>query len=435
MALASTITWEVRTTGSDTNGGGFKPGASGTDWTQQAAAQYSVTDGVTAGTTTITSATANFGTDVVGNVIYVQGGTGSITAGWYEITARGSTTSITVDRSTGLTAGTGVTLKIGGALASVGGAKAAGTTTGHIVYVKSGTYSISTATINVSGGAVSDTLQYTMCGYDTTRTLTNTDTRPVLQYNASTVTGITSRGLFINLELDGNSQTAAKADGGSGAMYYRCLYRNMSTASGSGVHLWCIATSNSAATLVGQISYCEAYSNTSTPISSPQVIHTISYNNTGASTDGFDLSTVSTNAYHCHSYGNGRHGFHFPAARGAGISNCHAENNSGYGFNLTTNAAALIHCSAYNNTSGTYPTLLQTVLNKGFITVTDGSVYANAAGSDFSLNATALRGALLRAAGFPTTSPTGNSANYSDIGAFQHQDSGGGTTYIFNVLE
>src|SRR5262249_43334312 len=121
MALNAAIEWELRpTNGSDTNGGGWKRGASGTDWSQQNAAQYSVTDAVTNGTTTITSATANFGTDVVGNVLYIQGGTGSITAGWYEITSRTNTTTIVVDRSTGLTTGTGATLNIGGALKTLG---------------------------------------------------------------------------------------------------------------------------------------------------------------------------------------------------------------------------------------------------------------------------------------------------------------------------
>lgn len=107
MPIGAACVWEVRTTGNDTNGGGYAGG--GTDWSQQDAAQYSVTDGVTAGTTTITSATANFGTDVVGNVMYVQGGSGSITAGWYQIVSRTNSTTIVVDRSTGLTAGTGVT--------------------------------------------------------------------------------------------------------------------------------------------------------------------------------------------------------------------------------------------------------------------------------------------------------------------------------------
>jgi len=83
MALASATVWEVRTAGNDTNGGGFVTGASGSDWSQQDAARtgadvtdISVTDAVAAGTTTITSATANFDTTIVGNIVYFEGGRG-----------------------------------------------------------------------------------------------------------------------------------------------------------------------------------------------------------------------------------------------------------------------------------------------------------------------------------------------------------------------
>lgn len=177
MALSAFIIWECRTTGASTNGGGFKSGASGTDWSQQDAAQYSVTDGVTAGTTTITSATANFGTDVVGNIIYVSGGTGSVTAARYEITGRTNSTTITVDRSTGLTAGTGVTLKIGGAVDSPVTINSA-VVAGNIIYIKyhaSNKYNLA-STWTLTGGTVYQTNQPTVwVGYDTTRTVLNED--------------------------------------------------------------------------------------------------------------------------------------------------------------------------------------------------------------------------------------------------------------------
>jgi hypothetical protein len=44
MALSSATVLEVRTTGVDTNGGGFVTGATGTDFSQQNAAQYSGTN-------------------------------------------------------------------------------------------------------------------------------------------------------------------------------------------------------------------------------------------------------------------------------------------------------------------------------------------------------------------------------------------------------
>ena len=81
MALAAASVFEVRTAGNDTNGGGFVTGAAGTDYSQQDAknsggADSSVTDGVTAGTTTVTSLTAAFGTTIVGNIIYIGVGSG-----------------------------------------------------------------------------------------------------------------------------------------------------------------------------------------------------------------------------------------------------------------------------------------------------------------------------------------------------------------------
>lgn len=45
MALPAATVWEVRTTGSDAAcSGGFVAGASGTDYSQQNAAQYSASD-------------------------------------------------------------------------------------------------------------------------------------------------------------------------------------------------------------------------------------------------------------------------------------------------------------------------------------------------------------------------------------------------------
>ena len=115
-AISANTLWHVRPSGSSTNGGGYIVGSGTTDYSQQDAAQVAVTDGVANGTTTITSATANFTAAMVGNTIYISGGTGSISANRYQIATRVSATEITVDRSTGLTTGTGVTLNVGGAL-------------------------------------------------------------------------------------------------------------------------------------------------------------------------------------------------------------------------------------------------------------------------------------------------------------------------------
>jgi hypothetical protein len=211
VALSASTIWEVRTTGDDTNGGGFVSGASGTDWSQQAAAQYSVTDAVTNGTTTITSATANFGTDVVGHILYIQGGTAPITAGWYQIISRTNSTTIVVDRATGLTAGTGATLKIGGALLTIGRAL-----TNHIdqnvIWVKAGTYSISTGLTFGAAASLPNVRPTCLLGYNATRGDNPTGAnRPVISGTAAIVMLAITEGyrVFANFELDG-TDTATK---------------------------------------------------------------------------------------------------------------------------------------------------------------------------------------------------------------------------------
>src|SRR5438034_4707876 len=106
MVLAQSTVWEVRTAGSDTNGGGYT-GSSGFDYSQQNSKNVatglddSTTDAVTAATTTVTSATANFSSSIVGNIIYLSGGTGSLTGAWYQAATRVNSTTITVDRAPG----------------------------------------------------------------------------------------------------------------------------------------------------------------------------------------------------------------------------------------------------------------------------------------------------------------------------------------------
>ncbi len=143
MAIGATMQWRIRAGGNELNGGGYDPQVSGagTDYTDQDSPQVSVTDGVTNGTTTVTSATASFTSAMIGNVIRIAGD------GYYVITARGSSTSITVDRSTA-NGGSSRTFRIGGAHAHIlsyanggGGTQPILTTPlapGHTIYIRGG---------------------------------------------------------------------------------------------------------------------------------------------------------------------------------------------------------------------------------------------------------------------------------------------------------
>lgn len=442
-ALSANTVWEVRTGGSDTNGGGFVTGASGSDHTLQDAAQYSVTDGVTNGTTTITSATANFGTDVVGNIMYVQGGTGSVVAGWYQITVRNSSSSVTVDRSTGLTAGTGVTLKIGGALATPGNAAALATVSGHDIHVKSGTYTMSTATPGAGGPVLfGSSIRVSMRGYQTTRN-DNTGTRPILSWGAVGAPGGTTylfsgqgtaAQTFINMQADGNGVANVSGFTIANARYsaINCKAVNCNQASQVGFL-------GSASTARGIIS-CSAvsctigFSNGSFYKSTADTCGT-GFSATSASTlhdciawdctaDGFTATTNGASMVGCVAFSNDGDGFDSGTATWS-LINCVSVSNGGYGFNGTSSQSFLLNCATYNNTSGRSPGVSGLHADLGAITLS-GDPFVDSSSDDFRPDNTASEGALLRAAAYDVYGQTDS----RDVGAVQHTDPAGGGSLV-----
>lgn len=425
MALSASTVFEVRTAGNDTNGGGFVTGAAGTDYSQQdskntVGSDISTTDAVAVGSTTITSLTGNFGTTIVGNIIYFSGGTGSITGQWRQVTARASTTSITIDAS--IAASTGMTMNIGGALLSPSIAGSAASVSGMITFIKSGTYLITTATTATAGGCIVATNGTLIVGYSTNRFFGNTDTKPLLQLSSVSSANICAgSSVYNNLDLDGNSQTTSKYCQVSSTAFINCIFRNF-TAAGNGICYHCYGTGCSSTVFSGAAFGCEATGNTATPFATGgAVAHCISYSNTGGSTNGFAIQTGGS-CINCVAYNNGNHGFSGTNQSGL-LINCHAEGNVGRGFNLGT----LVNCSAYNNTAGATSGLLASI---GLITPT-GSVFTNAAGGDFSLNNTASQGTLLRNAGYPTSLPNSGTVNYDDVGAARHIDPAGGSGMLY----
>lgn len=442
MAVSASAVIEVRSTGATTNGGGFVTGATGTDWSQQDAAQYSVTDAVTAGTTTITSATANFGTDVVGNLLYITGGTGAIAAARYEIISRTNSTTIVVDRSTGLTLGTGATLKIGGALSTIALGLALMTVTGHQMYVKAtATYSISTGLATSAG--ISNTVSFNrIIGYTTTR---GDNGRVTIQTTAGVTAYTDGQGGFHleNFIIDGNATgTAGIALSNQSAYAFNCKVLGFTgtgismTGSAAGIEQ-CEVTTCAAGVIsnqvAGLIKHCYIHDNTGP---GAEVINygtlvqgNIFDTNTGASTDGL-IMNAAYSAGRCNIidnvfYNNGRDGIRNTGTyAGACISGNIFVSNTGFGLNTSAMSPVrtnvLIHHNAYySNTGGA-----RSGNNAGTGDVTlSGDPFTNSASGDFTLNNTASAGAALRAAGFPGTFGAGT--GYRDIGPIQHQDAGG----------
>ncbi len=442
MAVSANIVWEVRTTGSSTNGGGWKAGASGTDYSLQDAAQYSLTNGVaTTGSATINTVSA--AANMVGNIVYVSGGTGSITAGRYEIISQVTGTSITLDRSTGLVTGTGVTLNIGGAVSLPSIATAAGSS-GNTVYVKAGTYTVSAVTTNQDGGQ--------LIGYSTNRNPYNTDTQPVLSSSANSLTffngGNSNFGFdehIHNIKFDANGHTNCTGmNTGSNTLITRVTIKGCTTGFAFGGQYTtarnCFADTcgvGFSATGTARLYWCMAKSCTTNgfAISSGTAVceSCIAYGGSGGA--GFTNNGYQ-NFINCVAYGTTGDGFATTATgHRTTYTNCVAVGNSGYGFSGGGVAyLELENCAGYNNTTANYgnqaSTTPQYTIVDNFVVLT-GDPFTSASTLDFSVNSTAGAGAALKAASFPSSFFGTITNNYRDLGAAQHADApGGGVTHL-----
>lgn len=152
MAINAASVFEIRTTATaaNVNGGFFVTGASGSDYSQQDAAQYTFTDLVIgADNTTMTSALVPFTSDMVGNGLRVNTGT-NFTKTWYEIVSVAGGVA-QLDKAAGTAGSTAGGGKVGGALSLASSDDAvfelavAGTT----YYVKTGTYVLG-GTVNIA---------------------------------------------------------------------------------------------------------------------------------------------------------------------------------------------------------------------------------------------------------------------------------------------
>jgi hypothetical protein len=442
MAISAASVFEVRSAGADTNGGGFVTGIAGTDYSQQNAKNTglandnSTTDVVATGSTTITSAGAAFSTLIIGNIIYLQGGTGSLAAGWYQVVTRTSATQVVLDRS--VAAGNTITMNIGGALASPGMAGgAAGGVSGVTIYIKTGTYVMTVSTANVSNGAMSGGFQ--VLGYNTSRT--DFTSPPTLQWSVGSVTifaiTLTAAGFVQNIIVDGNSQTTARGISISGTginRCYACEVKNCVTTAFSGgtnggafIACWSHNNTNAGFTAIGQCGVVACVSNNNgtdgfTCAANTVATECIAYSN---GQDGFNCSGTTTLS-NCTSYGNTRDGFRMGQV-GMTYINCIAESNTGVGFNASGNNNLILMYNCAGFSAGTNVTIGtgKQVQNIGFITGT-ASFFVNAASGNFALNNTASAGAALRGLGFPGTFLTGLTVGFLDVGAVQHQDTGGG---------
>lgn len=431
MALAATVVWEVQTVGDDLNGGGYKSDAGTTDYSQQASAQLTVADGATSGigVTTLTSATGGFTSAMVGNIVHLYTGT-NLTDGWYEITAHTDTNTVTLDRAPD-DGGGGVSsadVKVGGALDTPGLAVANATVSGHKIWIKSGTYTLTTATPGADGPLLgASNIRLWIEGYGSTRG--DEGTRPVIDVGAITTISVvktdsayTNAGMMRNVEVDGQLNASVLGfDRGSGLgedSFDICKATDCTTGfSSSGTYGFCLSCeSTGCGTGFSNVSAagCVATSCTASGFSNCSSVGCIADScQVGFISSGYDLIS----AEQCIAYNSTNDGFQSSYAM-VSFVNCLAVNNGAYGFDTTGAYDRLVNCAGYNNTSGNTQ---HTLINWPFIALS-GDPFVDAGSKDFRPNNTAGAGAALRAAGTGTVGQTSN----TDIGAVQHTDPAGG---------
>jgi hypothetical protein len=470
-SLPDGTTWEIRlSNGSDTNGGGFVTGASGTDYSQQNPPQVSYTDlTVQSTTTTFKSATYPPQAAYVGNIIQVTSGSGC-TTGFFEITAVNTGTSVyTVDRSLGSSTDV-CTAYLGGALKTLSKMITAMETTGSIYqtsWVKAESAYSTSSQLNYAASGTNAGVG-SIVGYSSTRgdngqfTITASTTSSTTWLLLSN--GVNIQNAIVNCSSL-TSSTGIEADQGSSqAMSHlnNVEVENCTTYAfnfqSPAFCMDCYATGNSGTAAfyfdaIADFCYvCQAIANTSPGFEynnsansqgGAMCVFCISANNTGSTTDGFLGSSGgdygSIRCLGCVAYGNGRDGYRWACTSTSQpvIVDSVFVNNSGYGINNTVSACDLsaanlitLNNAFYGNTSGAsqnWPT------GPGDMTLT-GSPFVNGASNNFALNNTSGAGASLRAAGFPGT-PLAGGTGYLDIGALQHQATSSGGQHGSALLQ
>lgn len=171
--LPAGLVWEYRATdGAANNGGCYDLGDDGgTDYSDQNNAQLSLTDlAMTAAGTTLTSVTGGFTAAMVDNCIHITSGTNFV-AGFYEITVRTDTNTVTIDRdATSGGNGSSGTGAVGGALDIIIDNHVESHVAGNKMYIKNdgqGTMTLTETASTNNDGTQTSPIQYE--GYNTSR--------------------------------------------------------------------------------------------------------------------------------------------------------------------------------------------------------------------------------------------------------------------------
>lgn len=408
----------------------------------------------------------------VGNVLQITGGT-NFTTGFYQIASvtTGGLNRWTLDRNCSTAAGLAMTGAMGGSVKTIPkpmAAVAANGAAGNKFFVKAEATIATTATITLNAPSASvsaSVMPNCLIGYTTTRGDGGKVTIQGTTNSGINLLDITTNGWRIeNFILDCNSLGTSRGINNNGGSQTRllaqnCIAKNF-TGSGGFVSLDyvinCEATGGSSAASAainlganpGGACLCNVHDNACPGISitgdGTAANFNLVTNNTGASSDGISLGNNHHWAFNNTVYGSGRHGI---ASTGTNWIYKLAKNNilaknGGYGCQICSSAGApamyQYDGNAYwSNTSGArnnmddvstnlvnsvapYTNTLDVLISG---TSPTNDPFTNSAGGDFTLNAIAGAGALLRGTATPGTLLNATGAGgFLDFGCFQHKD-------------
>ena len=439
MAISSTMVWEVRTTAtaSNANGGGFKPGASGTDYSQQNAAQYNLT-GVTTAAADAILLSSFAASDMVGNIAHITSGT-NFTPGWYEIVSVSAGVSITLDRTCTTAAGASGVVNIGGAL-SLGSSDDAvfeSLVAGNIMHIAGGTYTIGGAVSMAADGTSSNSIE--IIGYNTSRNDNPTGaSRPTLAFGANQSDFL---GDYVNFSnIIATTQTTNGFQTGLGAIVQNCKATNSSGTAGrraftmySGTLIYSEAISTNGtgvyfattgfSTIHGNYihdSDIGIHLNTFDGILiSFNIIDTIVTTGINIASTSNDTKILNNTLYGAATPTGSSKGIDLPTT--TGVRNV-VMNNIISGFVTGINSAAVVTSNLYQNNALYNNTTNYVNVTAGPGSITSDPGFVDAPNGNFTV------GANMKAAAFPGVFQAGLSTGYLDIGAVQRIEPTGGSS-------
>lgn len=437
---AATVQWDVRTTGSDNNGGGFDPASAGTDQSQGAAAvtidNSTVKATVAASTITFTAGYTPSSADV-GNIVNIISSTGGTppTFKRYQISSETLTTWV-LNQTTGAAGATITSAIMGGSLLTV--AKGFSVEVNkNTVWLKAGTYTLTT-------GLTAPSLTYSgLVGYQTTHG--DNGTAPLITTATNSLTMLTQAGASLLLSDVSMSNTAVTRgvgiSPGASLTIQNCVLNGFSNG---------ISVSSAAAVTAVNVkitastgaAWLQAAAGAPTFCFGCVII-----NNTGAGYSDAGGSAMNLVMVNSIISGNGGGGIlssantdfmvvassDFSGNTGAGIAasgsspqvyvyNSIFYSNSTYGISITT-ALLPTHVFGLTNAYGANGTNPRNnfPVESGAITLTANPFTSS---TNFALNATSGGGTLLRGTGLLGPFIGGATTGYADVGAVQSQGAG-----------